>query len=174
MLLPIIAAVLIYNYLSSDDENAAITGIGAIKKTNWKSVYEVLPGPGKNGKSNLAWLTGKSGVYLIKEGNEIVYVGSSSTNLYKTILRHFQRWKDRQQPDRLTYKNELWLDHKVRVILCSATKAYELEKKFISHYRPRDNKFQYELEMEETPRAELKKEIQEINTAPTWYPPDWD
>ena len=170
MILPIVVGFLAYQMLKKPQT----AGVGAIKKTKWKSVYDVLPSKGKNGKSNLAWCTGKSGVYLIKEGSEIIYVGSSSTNLYKTILRHFQRWRDTQQPDRLTYKNELWLDHKVRIILCPPSKAYELEKTFINYYKPRDNKFMYEDEFEDVPRSELKEEIQEINNSNSYYPPDWD
>lgn len=45
------------------------------------------------------WTCAESGVYLIRSNRtqDIVYVGSSSTQLKKTIYRHFQQWTDRQQ-----------------------------------------------------------------------------
>jgi hypothetical protein len=143
-----------------------VSSIGATKKTKWFPVYEDLTqrnGNGytvKNGKTNLAFLKNKSGVYLIKEGDEIIYVGSASTNLYSTILRHFQKWRDR--PGRLTYKDDLWLNHKIRVFLCAPTKAYELEKKFIQHYRPRDNKNYYDSEFDDFSKREIDKDVKEI------------
>jgi Uri superfamily endonuclease len=35
-------------------------------------------------------LKGKSGVYVIRENGETVYVGSSVGRLYETLTRHFQ------------------------------------------------------------------------------------
>ena len=149
------------------------TGIGAVKKTHWHPVYEIIPTKGKNGKSTLAWTTGKSGVYLIKEDNQIVYVGSSSTNLYSTILHHFQRWKDKQQPNRLTYKESLSLNYKIRIMLCKTSKAYDLEKKFINYYQPRDNKIFYEDEFQDI-ESDVSNEVKAINNQNDWYPPEWD
>ncbi len=140
--------------------------IGATKKTKWIPVYEVMTKRNRNdvtvqnGKTNLAFLKNKSGVYLIKEGNDIVYVGSASTNMYSTVLRHFQRWKDRE--GRLSYKDELWLNHKIRVFLCAPTKAYALEKKFIQHYRPRDNKNYYDSEFDEMSKRQIDEDVKEI------------
>lgn len=55
---------------------------------------------GKSGERWPEWLReldGKSGVYLIKEGNRLVYVGESHKGrLYTTITRHFQRWRRRK------------------------------------------------------------------------------
>jgi len=48
---------------------------------------------GATGEPYPGWLRalkGKAGVYLIKEGGELVYVGSSTKQLYDTLTRHFQ------------------------------------------------------------------------------------
>ena len=48
-------------------------------------------------------LDGKSGVYVIREGSEIVYVGESHTNrLYDTLTRHFQQVRHEAQEAPMT------------------------------------------------------------------------
>lgn len=113
-------------------------GIGAIKKTKWFSIYN------ENGSTNLGFTKGKKGVYIIKELNQIVYVGYSEHDLYKTITRHFQKWNDEQQPERISYSNQKeFIDFKIRVILCDDKRLADLEKGLIMKYAPRDNKLHY-------------------------------
>lgn len=81
----------------------------------------------------------KSGVYLIKnKDNKIVYIGFSNSQLYKTILRHFQKWEDKQY--RATYERAT---HKIRVIICSPSKAADLEVFLINKFNPSDNFMKY-------------------------------
>lgn len=83
-----------------------------------------------------------AGVYLIKSNRsgKIIYVGYSSSQLYKTLYRHFQEWNDRQQ-NRFTYAKT---GYTVRVILTTKPRAAILEKHLIQAFRPRDNKTKYE------------------------------
>jgi hypothetical protein len=86
----------------------------------------------------------QSGVYQIKEvatGN-IVYVGFSANNLYRTILRHFQQWTDKSRAEktRFTYAKT---GYTVRVLLCNPERAAQLEKALIQKYNPRDNATKY-------------------------------
>lgn len=103
-------------------------------KTPYKPPYDAL------GNTNFPDRE-KSGVYLIKEGKDIVYIGASGVDVYKTIYRHFQSWKDDKQK-RVTYEEKLrWNKdrYKVRVIYCSVIRAGNLEIALISKYKPRDN-----------------------------------
>ena len=95
-------------------------------------------------KSNITHLKGKSGVYHIFDGNKRVYVGHSSYNLYKTILRHFQEWNDEAQPGRITYVNKRKSRFSVKVWLTNSYDAPILEETHILKYRPRDNKLKIE------------------------------
>ena len=90
------------------------------------------------GKSNLLFCKGVPGVYLIYKNSNLVYVGMSSNNVYRTLLRHFERWKSYQKVT--TYFREYAdNDFKVRVCLCNADKAAKLEKALIVKYQPKDN-----------------------------------
>lgn len=90
--------------------------------------------------------SGKAGVYWIKdESGKIVYVGSSTSQLKKTIYRHFQKWTDRQrstdrQFERVTYPKT---GYKVKFVVCSPADALRAEKYFIRKLRPRDNPIKY-------------------------------
>lgn len=90
--------------------------------------------PYKNGKP--FYTAYKSGVYLIKVYDQIVYVGYSGYNLYKTLYRHFQNW-DSPQYRATYYKSDPNI--KVRVLYCSPGQAKKLEKALILKYMPRDN-----------------------------------
>lgn len=95
----------------------------------------------EDGKTNIAHLSKKKGVYFIYEGSKLVYIGHSRYNLYKTILRHFQEWKDQAQPTRVTYvRKKLRNKYSVKVYLTTAADAPILEEKLILKHRPRDNK----------------------------------
>lgn len=91
----------------------------------------------KEGKTNLKHVINKSGVYIIYDSkNRPSYIGYSGTNLYKTILRHFQQWNDWSQY-RAKFTRD---DHKVRIILCTPSQAAILENALINKYMPNFNK----------------------------------
>lgn len=80
----------------------------------------------------------QSGVYFIKSNRtgEIVYIGFSGSNLYKTITRHFQTWNDFFQLRKVYSKN----NYTIRVIFTHPKRAAILEQYLINKYKPRDNK----------------------------------
>jgi excinuclease UvrABC nuclease subunit len=83
----------------------------------------------------------KAGVYFIKDNtNTIIYIGHSSTNLYKTIYRHFQEWNDRRQFRHIYDK----YGYTVRVITTTPTQAPRVEAYLIQKMQPRDNEIKYE------------------------------
>lgn len=85
-----------------------------------------------------AVFTGKKpGVYLIKRGNTLLYVGFSGENVYKTLYRHFQSWYDPKQV-RVSYKNNMD-GIKARVIYCNKNNAAALERALILKHKPKDN-----------------------------------
>ena len=80
----------------------------------------------------------KPGVYIIYQDGAPIYVGYSSNNVYKTMYRHFQSWRDKRQT-RVTY---LPTDSRItaRVIYTrTAKQAAALEYALIVKYQPRDN-----------------------------------
>lgn len=86
----------------------------------------------------------KSGVYLIKsKSGEMLYIGSSGVDVYKTCYRHLQKWSSFQKV--VTYVNDLE-NILLRVVYCTAKQALELEKKLIWKHSPKDNIYQYEEE----------------------------
>jgi excinuclease UvrABC nuclease subunit len=108
-------------------------------KTSFLSAYN------EQGKPNIRSLDAskkQSGVYFIKNTqDEIVYVGFSSTQLYKTVYRHFQKWTDVVKTNpRYTYPKT----YKVRIIFTTPERAATLEKYLIKKLKPRDNNFKYE------------------------------
>lgn len=106
--------------------------------------FKFLPPYKSPGKTNFPQTQKKSGVYIIKEDNKIVYVGMSGTNLYRTLYRHFEAWKHKYQ-EVTTYQSRLKL-HKytVRVIFCTSNQAARLERILIKKIKPRDNDVKYE------------------------------
>ena len=81
----------------------------------------------------------KSGVYMIKENNKIVYIGCSRKNLYKTVYRHFENWNHPAQ-DVVTFNVNGKKKYTFRVIYCSVLQAQTLEKVLINKLKPRDNR----------------------------------
>lgn len=145
----IIAGFFILSKLSNGN------GIGAIKKSTWFAPYSI----DDNGNKKVTMpgdYTGKSGVYFIKQvsSSKIVYVGYSTTQLKKTIYRHFQVWNDKSywgfDKPRITYSN--WQNYKVRVIECTPLQAEKAEKYFIRKWQPKDNEMIYD----NLPEAEEK------------------
>lgn len=78
----------------------------------------------------------RAGVYFIMREKRIVYVGMSTTNIYKTLYRHFQNWNDRRQNRKVYPKT----GYKIRVIFCSPIQAARIEKHFVLKITPEDNK----------------------------------
>lgn len=111
----------------------------------------------------------RTGVYIVKENNKIVYVGMSRTNLYKTLYRHFQQWNHSLQ-EVVTYANKLKRHrYTVRVILCTPLQAEKLERALIIKYKPRDNwmKYQgYQLRTSDNNLVEQYEEMEVINDCP--------
>ena len=109
----------------------------------------------------------RAGVYIIgKKINgkpQIVYVGYSATNLYKTMYRHFQNWNDTSQ-QRVTYKQ--LSDVFIRVVFCGGQKAALLEEALILKYKPRDNNLKLELYTE----RQRDKIISEFTTEAEFIP----
>ena len=76
-----------------------------MKKSRFKPPYQ----KGEK-KTTFPNLRGKSGVYIVKnKAGQIVYVGHSASDLYKTMYRHFQSWHDPKQI-RVTYPKKGYLD----------------------------------------------------------------
>jgi hypothetical protein len=105
---------------------------------------------GRRGEPYPAWvrgLKGKSGVYVIRQAGEVVYVGESHAGrLYATLTRHFQAWrrwksfwKDQYSEGHdpgLTYPRH---SVEVAVRVMSPDDAIDEEARLIQRLRPRDN-----------------------------------
>jgi hypothetical protein len=112
-------------------------------RTDRVTIYEQAPLKGQRyGKTTKAFqaFRGKQGVYKIFEGRKLVYIGSSSSDIYKTILRKFQVWNDRQtrlyyNARRHTYKAEVLAMPKA-----TPTEILDTEYHLIQKAKPRDNK----------------------------------
>lgn len=116
----------------------------------------IHPYDATNSKTTVGKYKGKSGVYIIKTRNLICYVGFSSTDVYRTMLRHFQEWNDKNQ-ERIVYK--MRSIYTVRVVLCDAKKAAKLEKALILKHNPRDNKLKYEAYKEDPIEKQSMKQL---------------
>ena len=105
---------------------------------------------GRMGEPYPAWvraLKGKSGVYVIRQKGEPVYVGEShSDRLYETMTRHFQSWRrwkgfwrgqyaEGHDPG-LTYRRD---SVEVAARVTSPERAMDEEGRLIRRLRPRDN-----------------------------------
>ena len=151
------AAAILFIGLLFMPRGKASTGIYGMKKS------EFLP-PYTDGKTTFRDAVNKAGVYLIKNSaKEIVYVGYSRNNLYRTLYRHFQKWDDSQQP-RTTYGKH---GYTVRVILTTPDQATRLEKYLIKKMKPRDNSVEYDNVEATTGQNDFEK----AKDAEDWEPP---
>lgn len=111
---------------------------GAVKtKTKFLPVYI-------QGKPNQALIRAdkkRPGVYIIKVNGEIKYIGYSATNVYKTILRHFQSWEDSRQV-RITYPKSSNVTARI-VYTNTGSQAAKLERALILKMNPPDNPNKY-------------------------------
>jgi hypothetical protein len=101
------------------------------RQTGYRQVYK------PNGRVNFENLQGATGVYFIRENGRLVYIGYSGTNLYKTMLRHFERWNHRGQ-EVISYAGSRKA-YKVKIIFLPPKKAAETERNMILRFKPRDN-----------------------------------
>lgn len=127
------------NIISKFKNNSMIK----FRKTN---VYKIENG---NFRSNIDYLKDQTGVYFIyDDSGKLVYIGHSTSNLKKTIMRHFQQWSLSRfeelqgvSRDRITYtSNKQKRTYKVKAYITKKGDAYKLEQTLIEKYRPRDNK----------------------------------
>ena len=103
-----------------------------------------------------------SGVYIVYDKNKIIYVGFSSTDLYKTMYRHFQSWGTSKQYRAIFNRNK----HKVRVVYCTAKKAYDLEKALILKHKPEMNEQTYDMYEPDNKEIKVLNEYFETDIAP--------
>jgi hypothetical protein len=114
---------------------------------NGRLVYRPV---GKRGEPYPDWLRalkGESGVYVIRQDGEVLYVGQSSAGrLYETLTRHLQSWRrwkgfwkgqyaEGHDPG-LTYDRDRV---EVAVRVTSPDDALDEEARLIQRLRPRDN-----------------------------------
>lgn len=108
-------------------------------QTEWFEPYEKKGFLDSYGKfdARIRAAKDKSGCYVIKENEKVVYVGMSRTNnLYKTLTRHFQQWTANQRVN--TY--DVWSNtYKVKIIYTTQRKAERMECELFKKYKPRDN-----------------------------------
>lgn len=113
---------------------------------NASLVYRPVGASGEPYPDWVRALKGKAGVYVIREAGETVYVGSSRTQLYDTLTRHFQiwrRWKgfwkgqyaEGHDPG-LTYERDRV---EVAVRITTKSEALDEEMRLIQRLQPRDN-----------------------------------
>ena len=154
-----------------------------VTKTGRILIYEKPPTYGeKYGRTSEAFrkLRNKRGVYRIFENKRLVYVGSSNSDIYKTILRKFQMWNDKRQSGGRLYYNAKENEYKVEAFImpyASADKLLDTEYHYIQKSKPRDNKpdsysfynrkdlyepEKIEAEIKEAPKIE-QKELEKID-----------
>lgn len=125
------------------------------------------------GKSGLSWTRGRSGVYVIFENRRRVYIGHSTTNLYRTITRHFQNWDDPTQR-RVTYAGKIGSNtYHVAVIFTTPKQAESLERSLIIKHRPRDNDEKYAAYTADNYDAQTAERYDDVRQDPM-PPPDDD
>ena len=100
-----------------------------------------------DGTTNVRYFWKKKGVYEIFENENLIYIGYSATNLYRTLLRHFQKWHDSDQPDRIFYTSKSNMYVRITTFAKSTAdeKIHNLEMDLIRKFKPRDNKIKYDL-----------------------------
>ena len=107
-------------------------------------VQKFVPPYTDAGKPRLKNTWKKSGVYIIKENNKIVYIGHSGYNLYKTMYRHFQSWDSHQTRATYKAKGNKRKKYSIRTILTTPNQAHRLEIALSKKYNPRDMKYKYQ------------------------------
>lgn len=133
-----------FKYINENDFNTAwnllnpdtIGSLPISKKTNWFEPYTFPPFAG-NGKvsKTLQAARGKSGVYLIRDKNKnVVYVGMTTSDLYKTVTRHFTGWSKPHTQHRVEL--DIWKGYEVKLFYVNKYRAREIECHYIVKYDP--------------------------------------
>lgn len=109
-----------------------------------------------------------AGIYFIRDRKtkELLYIGSSKTNIRNTLYRHFQRWNDKRfweeergyRVSHTTYKKHT-IDVKL-LVTYDGTAAFRLEKYFILKLNPRDNRLKYNLLIMEKEANDIERTIE--------------
>jgi hypothetical protein len=121
---------------------------GALVARNAGLVYRRIGASGEPYPEWIRALKDKAGVYIIRdiETREIVYVGSSSKQLYATLTRHFQTWRRSKRFWRGQYGqgHDPGLTYprgrvEVAVRITSPSVSLDEEMRLIRKLTPRDN-----------------------------------
>lgn len=126
-----------------------------MQKSRFKPPYTA------DGKTNFRHINKKAGVYIIKSKRtgDIVYIGHSKTNLYRTMYRHFQSWDDPLQR-RVVYKQKN--NYLVRVVFTSPARAEKLERGLIAKYKPKDNPYKIgPIDLDEADKRQVAEYLKE-------------
>lgn len=104
-----------------------------------------------------------AGCYVIKDYEEIVYIGRSLTCLPKTAYRHFQTWNCRRQY-RVIYAVDIESErYTMAVIICNQYQAVRYEDRWITKLQPRDNRMKIEMfERERRLREDYMKTLKSL------------
>jgi len=136
-------------FVATPDASSSVVGARAPRR-NAGFVYRPVGARGEPYPDWVRDLKGEAGVYLIRDSDthELLYVGSSATQLYATLTRHFQTWRrwkghwkaqyatgGRHDPG-VTYKRDRV---EVAVRITSAADSLDEEARLIHRLRPRDN-----------------------------------
>jgi murein DD-endopeptidase MepM/ murein hydrolase activator NlpD len=126
---------------------ASVLFLAPAELRNGSLVYRPVGARGEPYPDWVRALKGKSGVYVIRQGGETVYIGEShAAKLYETLTRHFQDWRrwkgfwrgqyaEGHDPG-LTYKRS---SVEVAVRVLSGDRALREEARLIRRLKPRDN-----------------------------------
>lgn len=128
-----------------------------IRYSPWFSPYFTKKGA-KKPVTALQYVTkSQCGVYIIrsKRTKEILYVGHSSKQLYKTLYRHFQDWESSTQYRATYYQHSAY---EIMIILTgSCDTAYMTEQYYIHKVKPRDGVRKLEVPIDEISFVGLPK-----------------
>lgn len=91
---------------------------------------------------------GKTGVYLIKENDKIVYIGMSQSCVCEALYRHFYDYADKGHHSRHIYDvDDEEKEYKVHILELAPEDAPRVEAALIACLNPRDNKVKWERAM---------------------------
>jgi hypothetical protein len=146
-----------------------------IKAYRFQLVFSDKKG-GKYRKTNVSQYRKKAGAYLIREkgSKEILYVGSSKTDIYKAGMRHFYPYNDARQwlgelflfNDR--YQRRVYFDpdkrtYEIRFVVSHPKNAEILEAALIQKYNPAENEIREKALAELDKAQELREEYEQAD-----------
>lgn len=144
-----------------------MNGIYGMKRSSFVPPYN------SDGSTTLPNVKNKSGIYIIKEDNQIVYIGYSANNLYRTLYRHFQQWTGGRGEAKAgtTYVNKMNRHtYTVRAVITTPTQDPRLEAALIEKHQPRDNELKLIKYAEDKTagavEVEKYQQAEDLNTPP--------